>query len=72
MQCGYLSDRFDIQRGCRQGDPIAPYLFLITILIDQHTNIKGIVHNGKEHKITQYADDTTLTLDGSQGLLIIL
>lgn len=70
LQCGHLSDQFDIQRGCRQGDPIAPYLFLLcaeilAILIKQNTNIKGIIVNGKEHKITQYADDTTLTLDGS-------
>lgn len=67
-----MSDQFDKQRGCRQGYPIAPNLFLITILIDQNTNIKGIVENGREHKVTQYADDTTPTLDGSQGLFLIL
>lgn len=70
LQCGYLSDQFDIQRGCRQGDPFVPYLFLLcarilAILIKQNTNIRGIVVSGKEHKITQYTDDTTLTLDGS-------
>lgn len=70
LQCGFLSEQFDIYRGCRQGDPIAPYLFILcaeilAILVKQNTCIKGIVVNGKEHKISQYADDTTLLLDGS-------
>ena len=35
----------------------------------QNVNIKGIVINNKEHKITQYADDTSLILDGSPDSL---
>ena len=32
--------------------------------------MKGIYVNGIEHKITQFADDTTLILDGSKDSLI--
>lgn len=74
LQSGFLSEQFDIQRGCRQGDPVAPYLFLLcaeilAILIKRNKDIKGIIVNDKEHKISQYADDTSLTLDGSEKSL---
>lgn len=74
LQSGYLSDQFSIQRGRRQGDPVAPYLFILcaeilSILIKQNKEIKGIIINNKEYKLTQYADDTSLTLDGSEQSL---
>ena len=70
LQSGFLSEEFQVQRGCRQGDPVSPYIFLLcaeilAILIKQNHDIKGIVINDKEHKISQYADDTSLALDGS-------
>ena len=53
---------------------MAPYLFIIcaeilAIMIKQNKDINGIVINDKEHKISQYADDTSLTLDGSSESL---
>ena len=71
LQCGTLSDFFTIGHGCRQGDPIAPYLFLLCaqvmyLLINNDSSIKGIFINKTEYKISQYADDTTLTLNGSK------
>lgn len=70
LQCGHLSQQFVVQRGCRQGDPVAPYLFImcaeiLAIMIKQNKDIKGIFINDNEHKISQYADDTSLALDGS-------
>ena len=32
LQCGFLSDQISIKMGSRQGDPIAPYLFIIRSL----------------------------------------
>ena len=69
LQCGCLSEQFEVQRGCSQVNPIAPYLYLLcaeilAMLIKQNVNIK-------EHTIhvTQYVDDTSLILDGSPGSL---
>ena len=74
LQCGFLSNQICIKRGCRQGDPIAPYLFLIcslflTILVETCGSIKGLNINKEYLKIIQFADDTTIFLDGSESSL---
>jgi len=70
-QNGFFSQYIKISRGCRQGDPISPYIFILcaeilAILIKNDKNIKGIKIGESEYKISQYADDTTLILDGSR------
>ena len=74
LQCGFLSEPIKIGRGCRQGDPIAPYLFIIcslflSELVDQNNKIKGITLRGGEIKIVQFADNATLFLDGTESSL---
>ena len=75
LQSGFLSEFINIERGCKQGDPVAPYLFIICaqilfVLIHNNSNIKGVKVGSEEYKITQFADDTTIILDGSERSLL--
>jgi hypothetical protein len=68
---GQYSAWFPIQRGVRQGDPSSPYLYLIcaeilSLMIRQNDRIKGIKLRASECLLSQFADDTTLSLDGSE------
>ena len=66
---GFISRPFNVERGVRQGCPIAPLIFVLAVeilalSIRQDERIKGIQLPGSQvHiKLSQYADDTTLFL----------
>ena len=71
---GWSTNFFQTLRGVRQGCPLSPYLFILSAevlakAVRNNVNIKGISVDNNEIKISQYADDTTLILDGSREAL---
>ena len=62
---GFITSWFKPSKGVRQGCPLSPYLFILSAevlsnRISQESNVRGIKVFGKEIKLSQFADDTTL------------
>ena len=75
MQCGVMSNFINIEKGCRQGDPIAAYLFIIcaqilNLMLKYNQSVRGIKVGNTEFRMTQFADDTTIILDGTRSSLV--
>ena len=65
--CGNIFKSFQIGRGCRQGDPIASYLFILcieilAIKIRSSSDIEGFKVGNLQHLLEIYADDLTVFL----------
>lgn len=70
---GFHTKFFKISRGIRQGCPISALLFILcaeimAIKIREEKHIQGIKLKDKELRITQYADDTCLYINGINSL----
>ena len=67
MNNGHSTGYFNLSRGTRQGDPLAPYLFILitemlATVVRENNDIKGIIIGDMEVKQCLYADDTTYFL----------
>ena len=74
LQNGHLSEIIQLRRGCRQGNPISPYLFVLAVeplgeTFRKHIKLRGISVHGREHRISQFADDTTLFMKYNESNL---
>ena len=64
---GFTSNYFSINQGVRQGDPLSPLLFILSLevlacSIRQNENIQGIKIGKEEVKLTIFADDMSCFL----------
>lgn len=65
---GEVTDRVDIGKPVRQGDPLAPALYILLTdyfihCINQDSRVKGLIDpRGRQQKISGLADDTLLAL----------
>ena len=74
---GTTSSYFQIEHGVRQGDPLPPYLFIISVemianSIKKDKNIQGINIGSTEMKLIQYADITPAILKNTTGVINFL
>ena len=70
---GWVSEGYIMRRGLRQGCSMSALIFIIAVeilayMIKKNKNIRGIRVGGNEHKLVQYADDTTVCVSDLESV----
>ncbi len=73
----HISEFFPLERGVRQGCPLLAYLFILALemlanKIRADKNVKGIIINNIEMKISLLSDDATCILEDTNSLKNLL
>ena len=76
MVNGFTTGYFPVSRGVRQGDPLAPLLFILSLEVvltrlNNNDNIQAFEFSGKQIKYTAYADDITCFCRNIQSMKMV-
>ena len=74
---GWISGSLHMNRGIRQGCSMSALIFILIVeilstMIRNNGNIKGIMLGNSEHKVIQYADDITVCVRDQTSIREVL
>lgn len=74
---GWISEEYNMGRGIRQGCSVSALIFLLVVeilstMIRNNCNVKGIIIDNQEHKVIQYADDMTVCVRDQESINYVL